>query len=363
MEKKIDYTTPKQQIETLKNKGLLFDNEIAAEKRLKRYGYYNIINSYKEPYQILFNNERKYISGTTFEQIFSMFSLDHNLRNSIMASMLDLEECLRAAVAEIIAHNFGTDHKNYLKFRNYRDRYSKNPKFSLNGILGKLWNNASSDKDPIKYYREKYGIVPPWILLKGTYFSTLVNLIKCFKSEQKQQLISVLLNIPPDLDITEEITTLFQNVLFICLDYRNAAAHGGRIYNFHSQYLNSISISDDLINIFPDLSDMPSSSGIGQLIILLSIFKYTQPIHIILNTLDDQVNRHLKKYPNDIDVLSQNIGISIQSDIYVWVNEKTGTYHTNKFCSGLLNATKIPFNTLDQSKYHPCKRCFHDIEF
>lgn len=357
MAKKIDYTTIEEQIKSLKDKELLFIDENSAKVYLARYGYYSIINSYKEPYQITINGKRKYTTGTTFEQIHSMFTFDHNLRNSIMSSMLDLEECLRAATAEVIAYKFGTDHNTYLNYRNFRDHYSSNPKFTLSRILGTLWNNTNSDKDPIKYYREKYHIVPPWILLKGTYFSTLINLIKFLKKEQKQHLIRILLRIPLEEEITPEITTLFQTILFICLDYRNTAAHGGRIYNFQSQHTSQINISGDTIRIFPALKNAKNSSGIQLLLILLSIFKDRQPRTIIHDSLEQQLNRHLSDYPNDVDILAETMGVSIQSKQYVWVNEKTKTYHSNEFCSGMINAKRTAYDNINHLTYHPCKRC------
>lgn len=358
MESAIQYTTVQQQVEALKKKGLSFDKEENAKRYLERYGYYNIINSYKKPYQTLVNGEKRYVQGTTFEQIYSVFTLDHNLRNSIMAAMLELEECLRAATAEVIAVSFGVCHNDYLNFRNYRDRYCANPKFTLNAILGRLHNNAGSDKDPIKYYRERYHVVPPWILLKGTYFSTLINLIKYLKMEQKQKLMRLVLNLPEEEAITEEMTTLFQIILYICLDYRNAAAHGGRIYNFSSQHAEAIVISDDIVNVFPVLKNAIDASGIRMLLVLLSVFRNRQSYGIIQKSLDAQVNRHLQNYPGDIDILSDSIGVFITTTRYVWVNEKTKKFHSNNMCSGMESAVKVRFEDINQKMYSPCKRCF-----
>ena len=357
MAREIQYTTVQQQIDSLKEKGLTFDNEIIAKKALERYGYYNIVNSYKEPYQMNDNGVKKYIPGTTFEQIYSVFTLDHNLRNAIMASMLELEESLRAATAEVIAVSYGVNHNEYLSFRNYRDRYCANPKFTLNAILGKLHNNAGSDKDPIRYYRERYHVIPPWILLKGTYFSTLINLIKYFKKEQKQRLMRLALRLPEDTIISDELTTLFQSILYICLDYRNAAAHGGRIYNFSSKHTESIRITEDVIKVFPRLEQAEDVTGIQQLLILLTIFVDNQSFAIIQNALDRQVNRHLQCYPNDIEIISNSIGISIKSVTYVWINEKTKKFHANEACSGIISPIRKNVEDVDCEIYSPCKRC------
>lgn len=353
----IEYTTIEQQITALKEKGLSIENDEMAARVLQRYGYYNVINSYKEPYQSNCDGVKTYIEGTTFAQIYSMFTLDHNLRNSTMAAMLELEECLRAAVAEVLAVNFGVSQVEYLNFRNYRDRNCNNPKFTLNAILGKLHNAVGSDKDPIRYYRERYNVVPPWILLKGTYFSMLINLVKYLKKEQKQQLMRMVLKIPADVEITDELTTLFQTSLYICLDYRNAAAHGGRIYNFHSQYTDSIVVTEEMLGLFPGLRDAENASGVKLLILLLEIFRDMQSYRIIKNSLNMQVNRHLQKYPEDMAILSESIGISIVSTSYVWVNEKTKKFHSNKECSGMSNETQTKIEDVDLTEYVPCKRC------
>lgn len=46
------YTTVEQQIQKLKSQKLLFEDENIAKQTLKTYGYYNIINGYRDPYII-----------------------------------------------------------------------------------------------------------------------------------------------------------------------------------------------------------------------------------------------------------------------------------------------------------------------
>ena len=357
-EKTIRYTTPKQQIELLKSKGLLFDDEEQAEKYLEEYGYYNIINGYKTPYIENTRGVNKYIPGTTFEQIFSLFVLDHNLRNSIMAAMLDLEEYLRAATAEVIAHSFGTDHNNYLKWNNYRDRYVTNNKFSLRSILGTLQQNITSGKDPIKYYREKYGLVPPWILLKGTYFSTLINFIRLFKNKQKQELIRKIYSLNAEYCELECIKKLFSDTLFLCLEYRNCAAHGGRIYNFSAKNAKDIIENPELFEHFPDIEHLKDTQGISQLIILLSTFDYETPINILQGALHEEINRHLHLYPNDKEYIEKIIGFELTAHIPVWITANSNKFHFSPTCSGLKSPNKISYEELDLNTYQPCKRCY-----
>lgn len=147
MNKKFFYTTPKEQIEKLKKQHLIFEDEHIAYEILDIYGYYNVINSYNDAYITTDKNNAKiYRDGTTFEQIFSLFTFDHYLRVSTMTAMLDVEELLRAAVADILASSFGTNHRIYLLPKNYRNRRTRDPRFSLHEILKTFNETINSSK-------------------------------------------------------------------------------------------------------------------------------------------------------------------------------------------------------------------------
>lgn len=170
------YTTVEEQIEKLKKQQLTIIDESAAMAKLSTYGYYNIINGYRDPYITRLYGEKVYNPGVTFEQIFALFTLDHNLRNAVLLSMIDIEEHLRAVVANIVGKDFGIDHHQYLKKNNYRDKKVSDSYFRRDRILKTLFDLAEkSNKEPIQYYRNKYGYVPPWILLKGALQGAINN--------------------------------------------------------------------------------------------------------------------------------------------------------------------------------------------
>ena len=232
MDESYQYTTAEQQLQKLKRQKLAIIDEDLAKSALRTYGYYNIINGYRDPYITRSYGEKLYNAGVTFEQIFALFSLDHNIRNAVMLSMIDFEEHLRAVVSNIIGKDFGIDHKKYLNKNNYRDKPVNDSYFSRNKILGTRYELAEkSKKDPLQYYRNKSKTIPPWILLKGTYFGTLVNYIRLFKKPQREQLVKALYM---DRITTENIDSykdFLSDTLFLCLEYRNLTAHGGRVYN------------------------------------------------------------------------------------------------------------------------------------
>ena len=87
----IIYTTTEQQIENLKKQGLIISDENLARLALQTYGYSNLIKSYRDPYTIIQQEKKIFRSGTSWEQIYSLYAFDKDLRNAVMASMIDLE--------------------------------------------------------------------------------------------------------------------------------------------------------------------------------------------------------------------------------------------------------------------------------
>ena len=118
----IKYTTVEEQIEKLKSQNLIINDEEYAKYCLAIYGYSNIIKSYREPYVVALDGKKFFRSGVTFEQICSLYIMDKNLRNAVMASMQDLEEHIKEATASVVAKSFGVHQNQYMTFKNFRDK-------------------------------------------------------------------------------------------------------------------------------------------------------------------------------------------------------------------------------------------------
>lgn len=303
------FTTIDEQISILKARHLDFRSEDQARNLLSMYGYYNIINGYKDNYVNKNENDEEYREGVSFEQIYSLFTIDHSLRNKVMQIMIDIEEMLRATSAYVIGENIGYLHNDYLDINKYRNISKSNPKFSLRNIMDRLNDTYNSDKNPIKYNRQTYHNVPPWVLLKGVYFSTIVNYIGFFKGPMKTELISMVYNIEPSI-IDDEIKNLFMNSLYMFLDYRNLCAHGGRIYNFNPK--SSLQITPhsfktkNFSNVLPMLN---SSYNIGRLILSLNLFASRSYSDLIIADLSQTIKQHCLSYPDDYDYLLDSMGI------------------------------------------------------
>lgn len=347
MNAQIEYATISEQIEKLRQQGLVIEDEGFASSELELYGYTNLIKGYRDPYTFIEEGKRKYRSGVTFEQVWSLYILDKNLRNAIIASMLDLEECVKEKAADTIAKTFGVDQKQYLQFRNFNNIKKHKEQFTLKGILTSFGEKISANKAPISHYMQKYGIVPPWILFKSVYFSTIVNFVALFKQNEQYAVASKLYNekliniLPP-----RDLRFLMMDTLYICLEYRNLAAHGGRIYDhicksaLRQNYGQSI-----------------TGQGVGQLIHLLYLLNYSSPYQHLHNALNTQLTRHCSRYPQDITYLGQILNINIIQRNVVWVPTNSIKYHKDRFCSGIKNSVEMDLDEAQKRGFKPCKKC------
>ena len=348
----IEYATIDEQIEKLKSQHLIIKNENFAAESLSCFGYSNLIKSYREPYIITSGTSKIYRSGVTFDQICSLFILDKNLRNAVMAAMLDLEEHIKEAAADVVASSFGSHQDNYLQYRNYRNISKPQRRFTLPGILDSLRRTLDTDKDPICHYRTEHGIVPPWILFKSVYFSTIVNFIDLFKIEQQEQLVHHLYNVEDSgLDVTS-LRKLMMDTLFICNEYRNLAAHGGRTYNH---------ICKATVRYEEIFGTDVTSGGFSQLLLLLSLLKYHAPFERLDSVLRDEVNRHCSAFSQDVTYLGQILNINIIPRTTVHISSKSNKFHFNPYCSGINPIEELALEEALEKGYVPCKRCAKDL--
>lgn len=344
------YSTIDQQIEKLKSQGLIISDENFAKSQLRCYGYSNLIKSYRSPYVIYENDRTRYRSGVTFEQIASIYELDKTIRNSVMAAMQDLEEHFKELSADVVAHSFGTHQDDYLKFRNYQNKRKSIEKFRLGPILDTLRAQLQSPKDPIHHYYSTYGIVPPWILFKSVYFSTMVNFIDQFKVPQQTALMRLLFNYEHMNMPKSNARMLMMDLLFVCMEFRNNAAHGGRMYNFLPH--NVIRASEILGSNYTDFNPQYTD-----LIDLLNTLRYKNPYNQLHQTLTNEINRHCKSFPQDVTYLGQLLNINIQSHNIVYVTSNSKKFHSNPNCSGIKNTSGVDLSFALDNGYVPCKRC------
>lgn len=259
------FANKNQQIDILISRNLTFSNIQIARNLIMRYGYYEIVNGYKKFLLDDSENTEKFRDGATFNQLFSLYEVDKNIRNGVLKATLEIELALRTAIAYTLSEDFGVEERDYLYYRNFRqgdtiwsDGRVTNERAVL---LDKLYYLANKNVEPLNHYRENHGHIPPWILLKESTFGNLKYLFKLLKGPQKNKVISICLGIDIN-SITNEQKAFFKDSLSLIGSFRNRAAHSGRIFNFKSN-IHKLKYNSFFHNEY-NISRASYRKGIGQ---------------------------------------------------------------------------------------------------
>lgn len=310
-----DFKSVDQQIEILRDRKLIFLNEETARLNLMRYGYYEIINGYKD--FILENkNPDIYKEGETFEHMFSLFLLDKSLKRAVLNSSLTFEMNIKTVFSYVLSDKYGVKYNSYLNRKFYKlGKKNKQGKYQLDSLFDKFNLIINDNLQPYKHYRIDHGHTPPWILFKGCSFGNIKYFYNLQKSPIKEEITSLMLDFP--IDFVKEypdIKNFFSDLLNLVYLFRNRSAHSGRIYNYKPnnskiRFFKPIH-SNKHMNITE--SEYRLGYGINDLYTLsksLCILENFDPAIELISGIRNSISNHLDKYPKDRDFLLSNIGV------------------------------------------------------
>ncbi len=83
-----EYKTSDELIELLISKGIEVPNKKNALKKIKKYSYYSVINSYKDIFK---DSNGNYMDNVTFDEIYSLYEFDKNIRTIFIKYILEIE--------------------------------------------------------------------------------------------------------------------------------------------------------------------------------------------------------------------------------------------------------------------------------
>lgn len=277
MKKSKKFFTYEEQIDLLKSKKLMIEDEEKAIYFLKQYSYYSLISGYKDVFKIEKNGN--YRPDAKIEYIVLLYLFDNALRNIFLKRLISIERHIKSLYSYSFCSLYGEKQEDYQNVNNYNyiPKYQNNINNYVSLIDSILKN---SEKYPnINYNINTYGTVPLWVLIHSLTFGNISKLY----SFSKQKLQS---------DISREFKNIYSNqlsdILNILTKYRNVCAHGERLYNYrtqksftdlplHSQIKGHYNISkNDLFNVCISfkymLSEYDFESFIGNLELVIESF-------------------------------------------------------------------------------------------
>ena len=196
-----------------------------AMRILERENYYNVINGYKELFlsskSTLSSNET-FKSGTTFNEIYALYSFDRELRNIYMKYLLKLENAFKTVISHEFSAKYG--HDNYLKIENFDNTSEKNISASIKligDIQQEIARQMSKHHQAVTHYMSEHGYIPLWVLVNVLTFGKIENFYKNMKPADKT-IVAKQFNLHP--------TELSKYMHMLALA-RNKCAHDERFFD------------------------------------------------------------------------------------------------------------------------------------
>ena len=225
-----EYRTNKELIEYISSKGVIVSDKEDALKKIERYTYYSVINTYKS----VFKNEKgKYFDRVSFDEIYALFEFDKELKNIILRYCLEIETVIKAIMANQISQVYGV--KNYLDISNWdasiNDTIKKNLIDKINTEIEKDYNTHTA----VTHYMDKYGFIPPFVLVKILTFGITSRYYGLLKQSDRQAIAKY-------FKISDK---LLKQILKNLTTIRNIAAHSDRLYNYTSKFYLSFKLIDE----------------------------------------------------------------------------------------------------------------------
>lgn len=254
------FKTLEEQIEILKDKGLVINDIEHAKSILLRENYFFLTG-----YRFLFiksMQDRRFNEGTTFEELYAMFLFDRQLRNILFKNILVFENNLKSITAYVMSKNHGFKEKNYLNKNNFVRDSSKNRQ--INDLIHKMKRQISingKQHSATSHFIENYGYIPLWVVVKVLSFGIVGELYTILQNEDKKEVADIF-----KIDIDS-----FQSYLPILANYRNLCAHEDICYNNRTQICINNTTYHRLLNI-PKM-DGEYIYGKNDLFALIIIFK------------------------------------------------------------------------------------------
>lgn len=294
---KKEFKTIDEQIESLRLKGLIINNEDVTKEILYRENYF-FINGYRHPF---LTANRKFIKGTTFEELYALFLFDRNFRNILFKNLLIIENNIKSIISYQLSKSYGYKEKDYLKASNFTQDIKEQRRVEdvLNKMKRQIRVNGNKHTATL-HYITNYGYIPMWILVKVLSFGLINELYGILKNDDKQKICDFYKVKPDDMEV----------YLAILSNYRNLCAHEDIVYDHRTQREISNTIYHKKLNI--ELEDGLYKYGKNDIFALVIILK------IMLT------DRKFKEFMDEIDNEIEKLIINLKTISYTKIYEILG---------------------------------------
>ena len=265
-----------KQVDKLKKRGLIIDDQAATENYLSNISYYRL-RAYTYPFQENETPEKDHHflkKNIHFSDIIDLYCFDRRLRALIFNAIEKIEIAVRTKIVQIYSEHLGDSHwffneTQYKDEKVYKNSTSHISQFSLLQIDIRNEINRSNE-DFIKHYKNKYDdpeLPPAWMTLEVLSLGTLSRIYNLLlKSGHKEQ-VAKEFGLPN--------SRILANWLHAFSVLRNCCAHHSRIWN--RRFIVNLLLPYNTTYPFID-RDTIRETKVNKSFALLSCIKYISDI-------------------------------------------------------------------------------------
>jgi abortive infection bacteriophage resistance protein len=256
-----EFKTIDEQIEILKEKGLIIKDEQTAKDILLRENYFFISG-----YRYMFyksDRDKVFIQGTTFEELYGLFQFDRNVRNIFFKHLLIIENNIKSIFSYQLSLKYGYKEADYLKLENFTQDTARTRQVSdvINKMKRQIRVNGRQNAATL-HYLNNYGYLPMWIVVKVLSFGIISELYTILKNEDQR-------NISDFYKMSEIDMGIF---LPLMSNYRNLCAHEDILYDHKTQRVIPNNKYHEKLNIPKEADEY--KYGKNDMFALLIMLKY-----------------------------------------------------------------------------------------
>ena len=273
---KKEFKTIDEQVEILKRKGLIIEDEEETKEILLRENYF-FINGYR---LLLMNSysDKTFVKGSTFKELYALFLFDRSMRNIIFKYLLIIENQLKSITSYQLSKKYGYQEKDYLNSKNFTEDRSKVRR--VKDLIEKMKRQVrinGTKHNATLHYIKNYGYVPMWVLVKVLSFGIVCELYSVLKKEDQIEIASVF-NVS---------TEYLEDFLPILANYRNLCAHEDIMFDHKTEKVIPDTEYHEKLNIFKmDDEYIYGKNDIFAVIIMLKYLLRKDDFRIMLKEID-----------------------------------------------------------------------------
>ncbi len=213
-----------EQIEMLVEKGLIVTDYDFTRQILLRENYF-FVSGYRHLF-MKSSTDRTYKDGATFDELYSMFYFDRQIRNIIFKNILVFENNIKSILSYVMSKNHGFKEQSYLNPKNFNRTPARSKQ--INDLLRKMKrqiNVNGNQHTATSHFMHNYGFIPMWVVVKVLSFGIVGELYQVLQSQDQYEIADI-------FEIEVDKLVLYLPML---ANYRNLCAHEDICYENKTQ--------------------------------------------------------------------------------------------------------------------------------